>query len=281
MDITPQELVEGTIELVSLPEVVARLNDALQDPRTSTAQIAQLIGEDPGLATRLLKLANSPFYGFPSRIDTLSRATAIIGTEELRDLVVATAVTRAFAGLHNDIINMELFWRHSLYCAVFARVLAEQRQERNIERLFVAGLLHDIGALILFAKLPELAHAALVQVCPGGKPVFEAEEILMGFHHGTVGATLMRVWRLPKNLQEAAEFHHTPQAAREFTSDVAIIHLAEMLTNAHMGGYRELNAPVITEAEAWLRAGLSQETMETVQTNAQAQFEAAYQLLFA
>ncbi|NOY63354.1 MAG: HDOD domain-containing protein, partial [Gammaproteobacteria bacterium] len=118
---------------------------------------------------------NSPFYGFPSQINTISRAITIIGTRELRDLVLATLVVRTFNGLDNELISMEQFWRHSVTCAVVARVLAGHLHESNTERFFVVGLLHDIGSLIIYRKIPELAREALLRSEHGDIALYQAE----------------------------------------------------------------------------------------------------------
>src|SRR3569833_330960 len=106
MSLSPKELVTGAIELASLPEVFLRVNEMIDSPRYTAADIGHVISRDPGLTTRLLKIANSAFYSFPSQIDSVSRAITIIGTRELRDLILATSVARLFKGLPNDLVSM-------------------------------------------------------------------------------------------------------------------------------------------------------------------------------
>ena len=138
-----------------------RAIDLINDPDASAAEIGDVISEDPALTARLLKIVNSAFYGFPSRIETVSRAITIVGTLELLDLILAASVVKAFSGIPSELVDMDQFWEHSLYTGVTARVLAGRHRAPDTERYFVAGLLHDIGALVLYRQLPRQSRAAL------------------------------------------------------------------------------------------------------------------------
>src|SRR3569833_2554535 len=143
MSLSPRELVTGTIELASLPEVFLRVNEMIDSPRYTAADIGHVISRDPGLTARLLKLANSALYNFPSQIDTVSRAITIIGTRELRDLILATSVARIFKGLPNDLISMDFFWLHCVCCGLAARGRAARRGGRRGGRGGGAGRRRD------------------------------------------------------------------------------------------------------------------------------------------
>ena len=121
----------------------------LEDPNTTANDLGRVIGRDTGLTARLLKIVNSAFYGFQSRIETVSRAVTIIGMRELRGLVLAASAIEAFSKVPNKVLNMANFWRHSVYCGVVAQLLAERSNVLHAERLFVAGLLHDIGLVAI------------------------------------------------------------------------------------------------------------------------------------
>src|SRR3569832_1342136 len=137
MSLSPKELVTGAIVLASLPEVFLRVNEMIDSPRYTAADIGHVISRDPGLTTRLLKIANRAFYSFPSQIDSVSRAITNIGPRELPDLIIASSVSRLFKGLPNDLVCMDDFWRDSVCGGVAARSLAAQRGERLLERFFV------------------------------------------------------------------------------------------------------------------------------------------------
>ncbi|HET8808457.1 MAG TPA: HDOD domain-containing protein, partial [Methylophaga sp.] len=161
MTLTPQALVNKSLELVSAPTTYARLDALISDPDSAIDDISAIINTDPALATRLLKIVNSPYYGFPSQIKTISRAITIIGTRELTHLVLATSVMNAFRGIPANMMDMDTFWRHSLACAMTAKYLAEATHQSNAEQYFIAGLLHNIGSLVLYQSLPELAREAI------------------------------------------------------------------------------------------------------------------------
>ena len=152
----PQELIREEDELVfSLPTIYVELQKALSDPDKTFRDLGDIIGFDPALSARLLKIVNSPFYGFPSKIDTISHAISIIGMDQLTDLALATLVIYQFEGIPNNMFNMEKFWWHSVACGVAARSIADIRNEKNAERFYLAGILHDIGRELLKAwKLP-------------------------------------------------------------------------------------------------------------------------------
>lgn len=278
MSISPRELVTGTIEIASLPEVFLKVNEMIDSPRYSSADIGRVIAQDTALSARLLKIANSVFYGFPSQIDTISRAITIIGTRELRDLILAASVMRVFKGLPNDLVTMEDFWRHSICSGLAARSLATQRGEHFVERFFVAGLLHDIGSLLVYRKLPELAREALLRARHNNIPLHRAEQDVMGFDHAAVGAEILRTWKLPEHLQEAAEFHHAPARAQRFPSDTALVHIADAVADTLQ--YGNSGDPIVSpiNPEAWQLADLADDTIAAVISEVEQQFTTVFEL---
>lgn len=227
-----QTLIDKTKNLPSLPEIYFKINELVNDAHSSAADIGNAIEQDAALSTRLLKIVNSPYYGFPSSIDTISRAITIIGTRDLRDLVLATSAIGAFSGMDSELISMEKFWRHSLYCAVTGRILAQHRHVKNTERLFVAGLLHDIGSLVMYQTIPILCNEALQRTRSQGTPLHIAEKEIIGFSHADVGATLIQKWNLPESLIEVVRYHHEPDLAVNHKEDVATIHIANYIANS-------------------------------------------------
>jgi putative nucleotidyltransferase with HDIG domain len=278
MSISPRELVSGTIEIASLPEIFLKVNEMIDSPRHSAADIGRVISHDAALSARLLKIANSVFYGFPSQIDTISRAITVIGTRELRDLILATSVMRTFKGLPNELVTMEDFWRHSICCGLAARSLAAQRGEQLLERYFVAGLLHDIGSLLIFRKIPELAREALLRAQYNNVPLYRAEQEVMGFDHAAVGVEILRKWKLPEQLQEAVEFHHNPAMAQRFPRDTALVHIADVVADALQYGNSGDPHVAPMDPEAWTLAKLSDDTVSAVITEVEQQFSNTLEL---
>lgn len=281
MSLSPKEMVAGAIEIASLPEVFLRVNEMIDSPRYSAADISTVISSDPGLTARLLKIVNSAFYSFPSQIDSISRAITIIGTRELRDLILATSVVRVFKGIPNDLVTMDDFWRHSICCGLAARALATKRGERLVERFFVAGLLHDIGSLLIYRKIPELAREALLRCQHNDTPLYRVEQDIMGFDHAAVGGEILRKWKLPEHLQEAVEFHHTPSRAERFPRDTALIHIADVVADAmQYGNSGDPRVPPM-DADAWRFAELNDDIIASVMDDVEKQFSASLELIRA
>ncbi len=231
LQVRPEDLVRGTIRLVVLPEVAIRVNRMVADPQCSGAAIAELIGRDPALAARLLRIANSPFYGFPSRIGTLLRAVTVIGRRGLRDLVLASSVCDLFARMGGDLLNRKSFWQRSLICGLYARLLGLRCGISEAESLFASGLLHDIGQLVILEKLPEIGRQTQLRAQDGSMPLHQLEQAVIGCDHAGVGAELLRQWHLPVDIWEPVRCHHAPMLAEHAPLGAAIIHVADILAD--------------------------------------------------
>jgi putative nucleotidyltransferase with HDIG domain len=276
-----EEVLDGVEELVSLPAACLRINEMVDDPTTSTDDVSQVITQDPALTARLLRIANSPFYGLASSVDTVARAVTVLGMRQVRDLALATTAVRAFEGIPNKLVSMQSFWEHSIYCALAARTLAEDCLKSRRESVFVAGLLHDVGQLVLYNRLPDLSRQALEAVLDGPEELEsqEAERELMGFDHAEVGAELMRRWGLPENLRECVAFHHTPQMAEHHAKEVAIVHIANSIASmAELNSLDLGHAPRI-DPSAWEVIGLVPDVIEPTIRGVQAQIADARVLL--
>lgn len=258
MAMNAARLVKDVGKVYSLPNIYYQIDEAIDDPATTAAHIGAIISEDTGLSARLLRLVNSPFYGFPSKIDTISRAVTIIGTRQLRDLVLATSVVHLFKGLPDDLIDMERFWRHSIACGVTARIMAAHRHEANVESFFVSGLLHDIGSLIVYTKVPKEAAEALLRSQQDERLLYEVEAEVLGFDHATVGGLLLKEWKLPPSLAESVAFHHRPRRAALYPLETATVHVADIVANAlQLGTSGERLVPPM-DKKAWETLGISE-----------------------
>ena len=282
----PQDLIKGTIRLISLPEIFIKINEMVDDPASSSSDIGKLISQDPALTARLLKIANSPLYGFPSKIDTVSRSITIIGIRGIRDLVLASSTIEVLSKFSSEFIEMQYYWKHSICCAVYARLLAIQCNALHIEPYFVAGLLHDIGKLIILRKLPEMARESHLRADDSGLPLSQVEQEVIGFDHASVGAELLRFWRLPETILDAVTYHHQPGQAQESPMSAAIVHIANSIAMAkHPMILREGqqsttagSSPVVDPA-AWTITGLTDDVLDTIQEEAELQFNAMQQVL--
>lgn len=236
MTLSPQMLVNKSLNLVSSPETYARLDALICDPDSSIEDMALVINTDPAMVSRLLKIVNSSFYGLPSKIDSISRAITIVGIRELRILVLATDVICAFRGIPTSLVSMETFWRHSLSCALATRIIAEETKQPEPEQFFIAGLLHNIGSLVLYQSLPEMAFEAMRSASDGNESLYDAETRIIGFHHGEVGAVLIENWGLPAILACAARYQQYPLKAPDHKPLVAAVHVAGILVDSVQSG---------------------------------------------
>ncbi|MGB6307715.1 MAG: HDOD domain-containing protein [Steroidobacteraceae bacterium] len=249
--LTPQGLVEHIKDLVTLPEVALRIAGMVDDPKSTSADIGREISNDAALTARLLRIANSPAFGQHGKISSIARAITVLGVRQVRDLTVGLTAVRTFDGIANELVTMESFWRHSVLCAVAAGQIAAQRGGGRNDTPFVAGLLHDVGQLVLFNKVPELARQALLMSVDAidDLGLYHCERKVMGFDHAAVGVALARNWGLPRSLQECIEFHHDPDGAKEFPLDVATVHIANSVAVlAEIGSSDPSDAPPISAA---------------------------------
>ncbi|HEY9199249.1 MAG TPA: HDOD domain-containing protein [Gammaproteobacteria bacterium] len=237
-----RDLIKDNVQLLSLPEVCLRIQQLAEDPHADMAEFARLVAQDPALTTRLLKLVNSAYYGFPGRIDTLSRAVNLVGIAELRNLTLAMAAMEVFGGLENERFDMLAFWRHSVYCALLARFLAKRARVLHAERLFITGLLHDVGRLLIFSLLPE-PSARILQRMAQGENVCVAERAELGFDHADVGHELLSLWQLPKELRLAVARHHTPEHADTARLEATLVYLANGIAHQVEASAQDRTSP--------------------------------------
>ncbi len=271
---TPQELVARN-GLSSLPLIYQRLDAAINDPYSDLSTVATIIAEDSSVSARLLRLANSAMFSFPSRVDTISRAVTIIGTKQLRDLVLATSVMSLFKNVPQEYVDMESFWRHAISTGIAARVIAGYRREANVERFYVLGLLHDIGLLLMYMQLPKESTEAIELSQKRHISLYTAERELLGFDHTDVGRELISAWKLPASLREGVAHHHLPLRASHYPEDAATIHIADIISNAFsLGGNGEPAIPDF-EPKAWDRLGLSVDLLPHIIEQLQFQYRDA------
>ncbi len=273
-----EEIISEAGELASLPDIYQRLEDCINSPESTLDQISQIISSDLGLATRILKLSNSVLFAYPKKIDSIYTALSVIGTQQLRELVLATVVLDMFAGIRSDALSMSDFWKHSIGCGIAARVLATYRREVNVERFYLMGLFHDIGRLLLFTTQPKVVVKLLDRPKNQGKLFHEREEIELGITHSAIGAELLLKWGLPPIQQEAVRYHHHPQRAPAETIAVAIVHVADWLANAmQLGCSGETNIPKI-DVQAWTALAIPKSALPTIVAYIDEQYKEAVSL---
>lgn len=280
-DIT--ELVHGVGDLVTLPDVFIRINQLVESPDSTSTDIAQAVSHDPAFTVRLLRVANSSYYGLSSTIDTVSKAVSIIGTSQIRNLALSTAIASSFSDLSNKLVSLDNFWRHSLYCGLAARKLARLAGKCDAEAVFTAGLLHDIGELVIFKHMPDQAKESLLRVLDSADELamYQAERDTMGFDHAQVGGELARQWKLPTMLEECIAFHHDIESAKRYPRETALVHIANIL--AQMAEVQTLDTDDVAPINplAWKITGLSAaDVVEATVRETQAEIAEAEILFF-
>ena len=259
---------EGVLSKVrsfpTLPTVVNKINELVSQPETSAKDIEIVIAKDQVLTGKLLRLVNSPFYGFPQKITTISRAVGIIGFEALRNLIFSSSVVNLFRSQGTTIFRPAEFWKHSVGTALAAKELARHLGEKQVEEFFVGGLIHDIGKLVHEEYFGEPFRQACSLALSNDILLREAEQEIMRFTHDQTGGLLLAQWNLPPKVVAMVRFHHEPAEAREYQRDAGVIHLADILSRAKgLGSGGDNKIPMLDRA-TWTSLGLTIGDLEQV-----------------
>ena len=230
IDIT--SFIKNTGKLPSLPSIYFELSDAAENPNASLNSIGDIVRKDQSLLSRLLKISNSPLYGFPSQIETIEDALRLIGMHEMRDLALATCVIGSFHNLPSSVVNATDFWRHSIATGIASSLIAEKQQDAAPERFFVGGLLHDIGRLVMYLKAANESVEILRRYEAENLPPCAVETEILGFDHAALGAELLTAWKISPGIVEMVRWHHQPTAAVGVLGDDSIVHCADFITTA-------------------------------------------------
>ncbi|MDH5353398.1 MAG: HDOD domain-containing protein [Gammaproteobacteria bacterium] len=224
-------LINKIDKLVTLPEVYYRLEAAIEDPASSSDDFSRLLSVDPDLCARLLRMANSAFYSFPARIETIDRAVSTIGLRQITELVLVTSVIEIFNNVPIEQVDMRSFWEHSVSVGVLSRAIAQFAGLPQSERYYIPGLLHDIGRLALYLKLPGMMGDLIQQVKLQEQSLTVLEMEQLGYSHANVGGYLLEHWKVPQSIYEPVNFHHEPLFAHEFTPISCAVNIADIWVN--------------------------------------------------
>ena len=264
----------------SPPPVYHKLHQAMQNPNASFNDFSNIISADPSLALRLLRIANSPFYGLGSKVETIIHALGIVGIDQLKELALATIMVNQFKGIDKDLVNMHSFWMHSIGCGLAARAIAKNMGERQLEPYYTASMLHDIGSLIIYKEIPEKSREILTRCKSEGLSLSTVEEEVLGFTHAEVGAVVFEKWGLPASLVMAVQYHHRPSEAKEHPLFPAIVHLADIIAyEMDLGAGAEPTIPVLDPA-AIQRTALTRSFLTDVQEYVRDQVDDAVSLFY-
>ena len=261
---TASSLAAQVKSIPTLPAVLTILSRRMEDPKTSSEDLAQVIVQDQAIASKVLKLVNSPFYGFSGRIQSISQGIVILGFNAVKNLVLSTSVIDAFRGTTSgELFRMDTLWVHSAAVATTAKLFAERTRICDPEDAFVGGLLHDIGKVLLWTSEPRLFNACLQVVLQKGVPLPDVESRILGFQDQELAALLAEKWKFPESLRGALRWRGSPSLAGQHTGLAQAIHCANILCTvmdapAHPGS--RVSPP---DPDAWKACGLHDDAVLT------------------
>ncbi len=207
--VTLEQLIGKGQDLPSLPEIYLRVSEQLENESSTVQQIGDTVQNDPAITTRVLKMVNSAYYGMPNEVASVSQAVSLLGRERLKHILIGSVLRGVFSTQENPAFSMQVFWQHSIKTAIIARQLAAQISAiKEPESMFTAGLLHDIGKLLLINKVPQRMLAAEEYMVQKRVDVLTAELSQVGVTHTAVGEALMDHWGLPQLLIDCSRNHH-------------------------------------------------------------------------
>jgi HD-like signal output (HDOD) protein len=243
-ELSIDDLIKGNLKLASPPNIYFELQKTIEDSTKSFVDAAYIVEKDAALAIRLLKIVNSAFFGFPSKITSIDRAITLIGSKELQNIVLSTAVIDKFSGFPNELVNMQDFWATNLRCALIAKELDKHLNAKNDNVIFMCGLLHHVGRLVFYRRIPELARE--VKLMMQAQVVLQAddehnfEQQIIGFNHYQVGAALTKLWKLPEIITESIRLHPYPDNTDQFFKIAAIVRTADCYCKIENDNYSEV-----------------------------------------
>ncbi|HBG15951.1 MAG TPA: hydrolase [Firmicutes bacterium] len=261
------ELVESRIrEIPTLPIVANRVVTLLNNPKSSASDLEKVIKHDQALAARVLKLVNSAYYGFPRRITTVGQGIVILGYKAIKELVLSVSIAELFRMKgNNKIFDRTALWQHSVCAAVGAKLLARKATLPLEDEAFIAGLLHDIGVLILDGCLTTEFEEIISLTTEGRLPLIKAEERVLGFNHTVVGKMLAEKWNFPPLLVEVLRYHHRPFQNKSYWATAALVFSADNLAQEAGVGFLEgYDAGPDFKSKVWEWLGLKPQDKEVI-----------------
>lgn len=250
----------------TLPTVLERITSLLRNPKTSAEEIGKAITKDQSLASKVLKLVNSAFYGFPGKISTITHAVVILGFATIKNIVLTASIFESFKeGSEKNVgFDMEKFWVHSVACGAASQILAKHIGNKDREECFIAGLIHDIGKIIFCKYLPKEFIQVTQNVQKKNILIYDSEKELFDTTHQEIGGVIVENWNLPSNLQYAVCYHHNPLKTREHYTITAIVHCADIIVRAlDFGNGGDNKIPLMAE-DVWQTLNLNEKSLVSI-----------------
>lgn len=278
--ISLQSLINERMKLPSLPDIYNKTMASIYNADVPIADIAQIISKDTTLSAKVLQLVNSSFYGLLKPVETLPHALALIGTDQLLTIVNGVSVVSVFKDLSSSMLNMRQFWEHSVACGIVCRQLASYMDGIvNSERYFVAGLLHDIGRLVMIQAIADDMAGSMAKARVKRCPLVWTEKETLGFDHAQAGAYLSKTWNLPVTLEQMIRYHHEPLSVHQ-NNDPAVVAVADFLVTAlQIGSSGNAFLPCFSR-EIWERLDLNPNILDNVVFQLESQLNDTFVLIY-
>jgi len=234
-----QELVDEVDGLLTLPSVYFEIRRLVDAPNTDIIEVAKAISKDVALTARLLRIVNSPAYAQSRPVVTVSRAVTMLGMKQIHDLCLAASLATTFSRVHPRLMDVRTFWHRSLLRAITARALARKLRLMDLERLFVLGLLADIGHMVMYMRIPDQAAGLDAVAQKDATPLYALERQHLNCDYAETGAALLRRWRLPESIWQPIEQQTAPRPGQPHALESALLNIAAATVLA-TAGYGEL-----------------------------------------
>ncbi len=244
--------------LPTLPGIVQKISKMVENPETSSADVGRLISQDQVLSAKVLRMANSAFFGMSRKISSITQALVILGFDVVKGLVLTTSV---FDMMRSSMVGL---WEHSIGCATAAGCIARKLGREDAEEILVAGLLHDLGKVVLSLQMPEETERILELAAQKKLSFYEAEQEVLEFSHGDVGLWLSEHWNLPEALADPMKYHHQPERARQAQFQTAVVHLADIMIRAKGYGFSGDNFVPPLSPAAWEILGMTTDDFDDI-----------------
>lgn len=274
-----QELVSQIDALASIPAVYNRIREQIVAPGSSMFEIASLVATDPALTVRVLRVVNSAMFGFNGEIDNVQRAVQVLGLQQLHDIVLGVSLQQIFDGLQPAGIDIERYWRQSMMSGLCARSIARANRHLSAERMFVIGLLGNIGHLVMYQTTPTLAAEA-ARAAQAGETLYLAERRIIGCDYAEVGATLMEHWGVPNGFAGAIGAQTLPRLGGDYAHEAAIVHLAHCIARADETGAASADVVACIDSALWPLVGIEATAVAQIREEAELNLAAHMALFF-
>ncbi len=263
-------------DLATLPVVAYNVMQLTQNPKASAMDVGKAISQDPALTSKVLKIANSAFYGFPRKISTINNAIVILGFSNIRNIVLSAGIIDAHKGRKSSqYFDRTDFWKHSLACGIASKIIASTVGLKNSEEAFIWGLLHDLGKIVMDTYIHEEFSQIAQHAKLKGILIVDAEQKYLGFDHTDVGSLVAKKWNMPPALIKVIRYHHNPVLDYNSLRISSIVHLADILCRTlklGCGGDNEI--PIINEI-SWDLMNLNKQMLEQISFKIEEDYESA------